>query len=162
MRKRGFVFICSIILLINIGSVKANQISIIGGATTTTSSQQSVFIPVGDYHVFINASGYLGSSVAYCTASNSTTTLFTWTTSDSVDSWTGQITFSSSNTINFTFEIQTIYTTSYEMTFQIILTDLDVATITKTGIVADATWGIEFIGLALICVSLVLLRKRRL
>lgn len=165
--KISFLVLIFGILCFNLISVSANQISIIGGVTTTTSSQQSVFIPAGDYHVFIEANGSAGSYVAYVTASNSTATLFTWTTSPSglsslQDTWTGQITFSSSNSLNFTFEIQTIYTTSYEVTFQIIFTDLNVATITKTSIIAEAPYGLGIISIALIGVTVYFMHKKRL
>ncbi|MFW9854603.1 MAG: hypothetical protein ACFFFG_06065 [Candidatus Thorarchaeota archaeon] len=166
MKKIGLLVIFSLLLGMTLIPVSGNQISIIGGATTTTPSQQSVFIPAGDYHVFIEANGSAGSYVAYVSASNNTATLFTWTSSPDglsslQDTWTGQITFSSSNTLNFTFEIQTIYANSYEVTFQIVFTDMVVATITKTGVVSDASYGIEIIGLVLIGLTLVLIRKRR-
>lgn len=167
-KKISLILVISMVLFsINLIPVSANQISVIGAATSITTSQITIDIPAGDYHVLILAEGYLIESfaadgVAICTASNGTIDIFAWTTSINIDNWTGQVTFSYTTAVTFTFEIQTTNTyDTFEMTWQIVFTDLDVATITKSSIIAEAPYELGIIGIALIGVACVHIRRRR-
>lgn len=152
-----------ILFFVNVNPVKGNQISVIGAATTDTTTEQTVEIPAGDYHVYIETDGFLSVyAVAICTAFNATVTLFSWSTDDDQDTWTGQVTFSSSTTVTFKFEIQTSATTvDYNMNFQIIFTDIDVSTITKSSIISEAPYAVEVILLGLSVIALMYVQKRR-
>lgn len=44
--------------------------------------------------------------------------------------------------------------------FQIVFTDIDVQTLTKTSIIAEAPYGIGIVGIALIGVTCIYIRKR--
>ncbi len=166
MKKKmlSLILVISMILLsINLIPVSANQYGITIGATAEESGSTTVYIPAGTYHVYISTEALLGlSGSAICSSP-----ILSFSTGNTGGSMTSPHTFESALTINqsgeYTFVAVVNASTGfgYYANFGIVLTDLDVRILTKTGIIGEAPYGLGVIGIALIGITCVHIRRRR-
>ena len=142
------------------GSVLANQYGITVGATAGNSQSVIVYIPAGTYHVYSSIEYYLGSMGA---ASCSSEILELSLGYSNVNPYILEsvVTINQSKDYNFTVFVSGSEITGYYANFAIVLTDLDVALLTKTSVIGNAPFNLEFIILGILCISVGLSIMRR-
>ena len=161
MRRKLFILvIISGLFFVSVGTVSGAQYGITVGATVEVSNQVAVYIPVGTYHVYISVDADVGmSGTADCVSSILSVAI--------QDPLTNPYVFESVVTVNqsadyvFIVNVNALTGFGYYANFAIVLTDLDVALLTKTSVIGNAPFNLEFIILGILCISVGLSIMRR-
>ena len=142
------------------GSVVANQYGITIGATAEVSGSATVYIPAGTYHVYITIDASLGSyGSAICTSD--ILAISTEDTFGTTKSWESALTVNQSKDYIFTAVVNASVSFGYYANFAVVLTDLDIITLTKTSIIGSAFFSVEFVIFALVAVGAFYVKKRK-
>lgn len=157
--KLSLIITIGIFLIFIPNEVLANQYGVTVAATAEESGSATIYIPSGTYHVYASIDADLGAyGSAICKSS-----IF----SISTGSTYGTYIFESALTVNqsgdyiFTAIVNATTAFGYYANFGIVLTDLNVETLTKTSVIGNVPYAFEIVFVAIIAISYIYIQKRR-
>lgn len=155
----GLFFVLSLVLLLPINTVSANQYGVTVGAVVEDTGSALLYIPNGTYHVYVSIDADLGSyGSAICESDIFSVSIgYTYTTY----TFESALTVNESGTYNFTATVYASISSGYYANFGIVFTDLDVATLVKTSVIGSAPFNLEVMLLGLMSFSVVFAFMRR-
>lgn len=150
-----------LMILLSIQPVNGEVIPIYVGLDSINDSvTMSVNLSVNNYSIYVNAQGYITYSVAYFSISRDDFVYFTVSSDDSSHEEYGRLVVAETGEYNFTFRLSFPSDDEY-VNYEVILSEIEIIYQTKTSIIAEAPYGLGFVFLAMVCLMLFKISRRK-